>query len=223
MLNFIQRIFYYERVAILLTLTLGLSPLQANEIKCWVNQDGITECGNVVPQDQSQEGIQERDAEGQLVEEIAPAKSEEEVEKEREKEALARKRKEQEAKDRELLALFSSEEDIQMKLNAVVNTIDGQITAMQTIVESLRKNLQDLESNLEKSQENPDVPASQLETIERNIKNVKQRLKDNEKSVEVKVQEKERLTREYTEYLQRFREIKRRGIGALPKQESPED
>jgi len=211
-------IHYFSRLAILLIFGMGFSPLllQADDIQCWVNKDGITECGNVVPQDETQSGVQERTAEGQFVKEIEAAKSAEEIEKERKKEEQARKRKEQEAKDRELLALFSSEEDIHMKLSAVVSTIDGQITAMQTIIESLRKNLEDLEANLEKGKDNPDVPASQLETISRNIQNVKQRLKDNEQSVENKMREKEQLTKEYTEYLRRYRDIKQRGMGALP-------
>lgn len=207
-----------DKFVILLMLGIGLFPLylQAEDIKCWVNAEGVTECGNVVPQDETQKGVQERAADGQLINKIDAAKSEEEIEKEREKEELARQRKEREAEDRKLLALFSSEEDIQGKLHAVVSTIDGQITAMQTIVESLRKNLEDLEANLEKGRDNPDVPPSQLETIERNIQNVKQRLKDNEQSVENKRQEKEQLTQEYTEYLRRYKDIKRRGIGALP-------
>lgn len=219
-----MKIRYSSGLTILLMFGIGLFtlPTQASDIKCWVNKDGVTECGNVVPQDESQSGVQERTPDGQLIKEIEAAKSAEEIKKEEEKEDLERKRKEQEKEDRKLLALFSSEEDIQMQLSAVVNTIDGQLTAMQTIVDSLENNLEDLKSNLEKSRDNPDVPPSQLETIERNIKNVEQRLKDNKKSVEGKIEEKERLTREYTEHLRRFRDIKRRGIGALPEKNADE-
>lgn len=216
----IVRTYQLNKLMIVVIFSAGSLSLQAEEIKCWTNANGDTECGNIVPPEVTQGGLKEFNEKGQLTGEIGPGKTPEEIAKEKEKQKLESKRKEQEKEDRKLLALFTSEEEIQQQLNAIVSTIEGQVTAMETIVESLRKNLQDLESNFEKSQGNPEIPESQLDTIKRNIESVKQRLKDNEKSVAAKVTEKNKVTQEYADYLKRFKDIKRRGVGVIPTEEA---
>ncbi len=217
-----------RRILSLLLLLLSISlyvPVHASNIKCWINDEGIQECGNTVPQKYSQQGHKEFNTEGVKVKEIAPAKSAEEIAEAVRKEEEARKRKEQEVLDRKLLDLFSKEEDIESAREAVLSTIESQVSSIQTIIESLEGNLKDMEENYQLAEDNKDVTESQRETIRNNIRNVKQRIKDNQKTLEEKLLEKNEVNKKHDEYLAHFRKIKEKGIGYITrvKEKPPEE
>ncbi|OQW94416.1 MAG: hypothetical protein BWK79_05960 [Beggiatoa sp. IS2] len=210
---------------LLSTLLCTTYSVHADNIKCWMNDEGIRECGNTVPQKYSQQGHQEFNEEAIKVKEIAPAKSATEIAEEVRKEEEVRKRKEQETLDRRLLDLFSKEEDIESARQAILSTIEGQVSSIQTIIESLKANLNDIEENYQLAEGNKDVTESQRETIRNNIRNAKQRIKDNEKTLEEKLQEKMEVNRKHDEYMAHFRKIKEKGMGYITtlKEKPPED
>lgn len=215
-----------HKLTMLLKLLLLLaSPfVYAQQIKCWTDEDGVTSCGNVVPREYSQSGYIERNNQGVEVKKIDKAPTPEEISSIKKKEKEEEQRKRQEAKDRELLELFSSEEDIGRARQAILATIDGQTHSIQTIVGSLENNLRDLQTNLEESKKNSDISASQLETIQKNIEDVKYRLKTNKETLANRVKEKEGVNKEYEEYIRRFRDIKKRGLApSKPKEEGREE
>lgn len=195
-------------------------PAPAGSYKCWKNEDGITECGNYVPPQYSQQGFKEFNEEGMRVKQWDRALTEEEIAEKKREEETEKQRKAQLAKDRELLDLFGSKDDIQRARMAVLNTIDGQIHSIETIITSLENNLEDLQANLEQSVENSEVPESQIEIIKNNIESVKQRIEDSRSTLRGKQEEKTKANKEYDEYLKRFRSIKRHG-GLPPK--TPEE
>ena len=184
----------------------------AQQIKCWTDEDGVTSCGNVVPSEYTQKGYKELNSQAVEVNKVNKAPSQEEIALIKKKEKDEEQRKRQEAKDRELLELFSNEEDIERARQAILTTIDGQAHSVQTIVASLENNLKDLQTNLEESKKNSEVSASQLETIQKNIEDVRYRLKMNKDTLASKVKEKEGVNKEYDEYIKRFRDIKKRGL-----------
>ena len=104
------------------TCLLGAASLDANaaRFKCWTNDEGVRECGNVVPPKYSQKQHEEVNNQGVTVRQITRAKTKEEIEREekaaaekaaREKE-VARIAKIRAAKDRVLLDTFTTEDDL---------------------------------------------------------------------------------------------------------------
>lgn len=205
-----------NKLAWLLLIPLSSPVWAEGGIKCWTNDDGVKECGNVVPPQYSQKGHVELSGEGTVVKEVAAAKSKEEIAEEQRKEEEKRKCQEQANKDQALLNLFSKAEDIEIARQAIVSTIDGQINSIQTIVDSLEKNLQELERNFEESKDNKDVPDSQRETMKRNIESAKQRINNNQDTLNTRIKEREDANKEYDLYAQRFKEIKARRATQLP-------
>ena len=105
------------------------------------------------------------------------------------------------------MALFSRERDIENRRIALLNSIDGQIQPIQSILEGLRGNLEDLKESYNRSKDNQDVSESQVNTIRRNIDSVKKRIIDTEDTLRNKLDEKIEINIAYDTYLQRFLEI----------------
>jgi chromosome segregation ATPase len=207
------------------TLFLVIPTLPAAETKqkyqCWTNEDGVTECGNYVPPKYSQGGFKVFNDKGLPVKEVDRAPTPEELaqlEKQKEEE---RQRQEQAKKDRALLALFSTERDIELARTAMLNTIDGQINGTETVLAGLKANLADLESSYEKSKDNPSVSKSQLQTIQTNIDNAKRRIQDTEDTLQKRKAERQKVEEEYDIYTQRFRDIMKRG--GVPQKKADDD
>jgi hypothetical protein len=179
--------------------------------QCWTNEDGITECGNYVPPQYSQSGFQEFNDQGIPVGKVDRAPTPEELAQLEQQKEVERQRQAQLKKDQALLALFSTERDIELARSAVLNTIDGQINGMETVLAGYKANLTDLEKSYEKSQDNPSVSASQLQTIQTDIASAKRRIQDTEDTLQKRKEERQKVEEEYDIYKQRFQDIMRRG------------
>lgn len=186
------------------------------KIKCWVNDDGVTECGNYIPPKFSQQGFSEFNQEGQLVDKVKRAPTPEEIAEFERQEKEEQEKEEQLKKDRALLALFSTEKDIEMARTAELNTIDGQIQSIETILNGLKGNLVDLEDSYERSKNNPSVSQSQLNAIESNIDSAKKRIKDTDETLNKKINERLEANQKYDTYLQRYQDIIQRRGHVLP-------
>ena len=129
-------------------LGVALSPVFAG-IKCWTNNEGVKECGNVVPQEYSQEGHEEISSQGVSVKKTARAKTSEELaaETEANQEQAERERLaiEQASKDRVLLDTFTTEEDLILTRDGKLLAIDSRITHTKQVTEGLEKQLDGLE------------------------------------------------------------------------------
>jgi hypothetical protein len=178
---------------------------------CWLNDDEVRECGNYVSPIYSQKGFWKCRRGGEC-EYINPAPTAEELEELKLKRKEERKIEEQQAKDEALLALFSREMDIKNRRTALLNSIDGQIQPIHTILEGLKGNLEDLKESYERSKDNPDVSKSQVNAIKRNVDSVEKRIIDTEDTLQNKIYEKIEINMEYDTYLQRFLEIQLRRL-----------
>ena len=196
-------------VFILLPLT---QPLYAN-IQCWTDENGNYACGDFIPPQYSQGGFSVYTLKGIKIKEIDRAPTAEEIaaiDILKVKEIL---RQEQGKKDQELLALFSTERDIELARAGALSSIDGQLQSLQTILDGIKGNLEDLLLSYERSQNNESVSKSQLEAIQRNIERVKKRITDNESTLQNKLKERGDINKEYDGYVQRYRDIMRRRSG----------
>jgi septal ring factor EnvC (AmiA/AmiB activator) len=188
----------------------------AGKIQCWVNSDGITECGNYIPPQYSQKGFTEYSEQGMKTKKVERAPTPEEIaeiQKQKEQELRLQQIEEQ---DRALLALFSTEADIEQARAAVLNTIDGQIQSQQTIIDGLEGNLDDLRRNYDLSKKNLEVSESQLSAIQRNITNVERRIRDHQATLQDKQDERTETQFKYDTYLQRHLNIQLKRLQKEP-------
>jgi len=197
-------------------ISMGISLSTQADIKCWTDQDGITTCGDAVPPEYSQEGFQEFSEEGAYVGDVEHAKTPEEIAAEQRLAELAlqkeEERKKREIEEQKLLDLYSSEEDIESARRASIHTIETAIKLNQSYIERLEKNLKDLESSLEVS-DNPDthkMSAEERATTEQSITESKQRILDYKGTIEKKEQEIQSENKKYDDNIIMFREIMER-------------
>ncbi|EDN69662.1 conserved hypothetical protein, secreted [Beggiatoa sp. PS] len=194
-------------VFILLPLT---QPLSAGNIQCWTDENGNRACGDFIPPQYSQGGFSVYTPKGIKIKEINRAPSADEIAaKERQKEKELQ-HQEQRKKDEALLALFGTERDIELARAGALSSIDGQLQSLQTILDGIKGNLEDLLLSYERSQDNESVTKNQLEAIQRNIDRVKKRIADNEATLQNKLKERETINKEYDDYVQRYRDIMQR-------------
>ncbi len=212
-----MKIFSLNKWLLLSILYLITHTLYGAQIQCWINSDGITECGNYVPPHYSQKGFTEYNEQGIKIREIAAALTAEEIaEKERQREEK-RRRQEQLKKDRALVDIFGTERDIELARKAVLTTIDGQIQSLQTIFDGLKRNLKDLEDSFVRSKHHPSVSTRQLIGIRRNINRIKKRITDTKDTLQNMRQERIDTNKEYDAYVQQYREIVERWDGLPPR------
>jgi DNA-binding FrmR family transcriptional regulator len=176
---------------------------------CWKNNAGVKECGNSVPPQYSQNGFEICKI-GGACEYVPPAPTAEEIAELERKKELEIQRKKQEKKDQALLALYSTESDIEDARAALLNTVEGQIQSIKTILDGLKANHEDLKKSYQFSEKNSDVSEQQLSAIQRNIDSIQKRIEDTEETLQSKQNEKDEINRQYDAYVQHFRDIQRR-------------
>jgi archaellum component FlaC len=201
--------FSLNKLALFSILCLIAQPLYAGNIRCWINNEDVFECGNYIPQEYSQKGFTEYDQYGRKIKEVEPAPTPEEIAEQKRQEEAERQYQEQLKKDRAFLDIFATERDIELAREAGLTSIDRHIQSIETIIEGLKRNIKDLENSYERSK---DLNASkrQLETIQGNIDSVKKRLKDTEDTLQQMHRDRNDTNKEYDAYIQQYREIKRR-------------
>lgn len=194
--------------AVLISVSMPLA--QAQGIRCWVNEDGMTECGNVVPPEYSQQEHAEFNERAVKVEEIKRAKTHKELEEERRQEAIKveaeKRRQEKIAEDQKLLDLFGNEDDIRTTLDARLNNIDLSIERISNFISNTEKNLGDLKNSLEvdSSRHLTDV---QKTKIRQDIIDVTQRIQKQKLILNAKLREKDAVRVEFADYLARYQQI----------------
>lgn len=153
----------------------------ATRIKCWTNAEGTRECGDVVPPEHAQKSRQELNERGIVVERINRAKTAEEIQRERERQAkLAAERAEkkrqqqaQAARDRILLATFTSEQDLVLARDGKLEAIEAQIRHTERRLEKLEKSIQALQGRAadfeRRGKPVPDWIREDISTAERQI------------------------------------------------------
>jgi hypothetical protein len=203
--------------SILLILALAVASLPAlsqaagkgGTIKCWRNDLGIRECGNVVPPEYSQRRIEVLNDRGLVVEVIEPPKTREQLEKEHEQEerrkAEEAARKEQEHQDAILLNAYTTERDLIIARDTNIKAAQGQLDIAENNLKLLENTLSDLQNhagNYERSGQKP--PQKLVDEINK----TKQQVADKEKVIEKRKEEKAAMEQRFAKDLARFRKLK---------------
>jgi hypothetical protein len=181
----------------------------AGAIKCWTNNDGIRECGAVVPPEYSQQRVEVMNERGIVVEVKEAAKTKEQLGEEARlaklKEEELRRQEEARLRDTILLQSFTTERDLNISYDGKIavnkDIIDITNTGTRTLTQNL-ENMRTKAANYERAGEKP--PESVLEEIN----SLKRQIKDNDEFIARKQEEIKVLKQHYEADLKRFRELK---------------
>ena len=178
-------------------------------IKCWTNNEGVKECGNVVPPEYSQKGHEELSDQGVTVKKTARAKTLEELdaEEEAERQQAERERlaKEQAARDRVLLDTFTTEEDLILTRDGKLNAIDTRIAHTRQVTVGLEGQREDLEVEAANQERAGKAVSDELIA---DIDSVERQIADQMAFIESREQEKIEVRTQFDADLVRYRQLK---------------
>ena len=133
---------------VLLLLMAGGARAEKPSIKCYTNEDGVRECGNVVPPEHAQQAIDLKGKTGLTLQRQERAKTPEELAAEaaarEEREKAEREAKAKAAADQILLQTYGSEEDILMARDGQVASLASQVKLSEGRIEKLNKQLDEM-------------------------------------------------------------------------------
>jgi hypothetical protein len=183
----------------------------ATKIKCWTNNEGVRECGNVVPPEYAQQKHEEINERGLTIKTKQRAKTPEEIEAERQEQArleAQRKLDEEQAElDRILLATYATEYDMRLAHKGKLAAIDGRIAHAEHLVKRLKEKLVELiqdAANQERS--GKEVSDDTLARIE----DVKQQITEQQNFIKEREHEKVLINARFEDDLAHFRRLKAR-------------
>lgn len=182
-------------------------------IKCWTNNDGVRECGNVVPPEYAQKAHREMTETGVTVGTTNRARTPEELKKEREEAARlaairteeARKIRERETKDRVLLSTFTTEKELAVAHESQVAAIETRIGHTEKILKQLERSLAQLRSEAAKLERSGKAITPDLKN---KIAKIEQQMEDRHKFIENRLTQKSELAAQFSKDLDRYRELK---------------
>lgn len=177
-------------------------------IKC-KDKDGNWHFGDTLPPECAQEGYQELNERGMVVDETEAAKTDEEIAEEKRLAAIEAEKKrlkeEQDKKDKILLNTFTNIDDINM-------TRDGKLAAIETAISLAEKRNEKLQSDMDKliaqaaAAEREGKPPS--ETLEKDIQKLKRQINNNNEFITDKRKEQEVVKTDAEKNIARFKELK---------------
>lgn len=178
-------------------------------IKCWVNKDGVKECGDKVPPEYAQEGHKELSERGFVVDEKERAKSEEELEEERRQEALKAEEErlaaERERRDQILLQTFSSVSDLEKARDDKLLALESTISIIETRNEKIQA---DLDNRIKKAADEERAQGKPSDDLLKDIEDLRRQITNNNQHIAEKRSEQEELKETYARDIERFKELK---------------
>jgi hypothetical protein len=182
-------------------------------IKCWLNHEGVKECGNTVPAEYAQQGHEEKNKFGLTVKTQERAKTAEEVVAENaarkakaaEDAVAAAKAKAQGEIDGVLLATFSSEDDLQMARDGQIENVESQIKITESHIAKLDKSLDQMiakAAGLEKQGK----PVNN--DLTRGIENTRRQIEEQRQFILTKREEQGTIRKKFDGDLARFKELR---------------
>lgn len=202
-----NRILVFFKVFIGLVL-LGQAFQSYAVIKC-KDKDGNWHFGDTLPPECAQEGYQELNKQGMVIDETEAAKTDEEIAKAKQQAEIEAEKKqkeeEQSRKDRILLDTFTNVDDINMAR-------DGKIAALETSISLAEKRNEKLQSDMDKliaqaaAAEREGKPPP--ESLEKDIQKLKRQINNNNDFIAEKRNEQEVVKAESEKDVARFKELK---------------
>ena len=131
-----------------LLLAAGAAWAEKPSIKCYTNEEGVRECGNVVPPEHAQQAIEVKGKTGLTLQRQERAKTREELAAEaaarEEREKAAREAQAQAASDQILLQTYGSEDDIKMTRDSQIASLQSQVKLSEGRISKLDHQLDEM-------------------------------------------------------------------------------
>ena len=178
-------------------------------MKCWVNHEGIRECGDMVPPEYIQQGYMEIDKEGIVRDVKERAKTPEELAEARRLAALEaakrRQKEKQQTRDRVLLQTFSSVSDIERARDDRITALEAAIKLSGVRNENIRLKLNDHIKRAADSQRMGQAPTpALLEDIEA----LRRQIENNVRFIAEKRIEQEQIRQAHALDIERYKRLK---------------
>jgi flagellar biosynthesis chaperone FliJ len=178
-------------------------------IKCWTNEEGVRECGSVMPPQYSGQGYKEVNPEtGVIINEVSAEKTAAEIQKLKEEEVAEVAKQAaieaQQQADQTLLDNFPSVDDIDIARDAKLLSVATAIKVASERISDYQRNLIDTKNAMA---QNP-PQGEDLKRIDIYINQLEGQIKKTQAIVVQKKQEQDNITKEYQEYKRRFFQIR---------------
>jgi hypothetical protein len=195
--------------ALLIALLPQAAAADSGAFKKWVDADGVTHYGTSIPPEYVDKEHSELNDRGIEVKHVNRARTPEEIAREKELERLRKAQKQaiadQRAKDRILLNMFRSEDDLVMMRDGKLDQVEAQLKLKKSYVERLKKRLTKWQAAAAaREREGKKPTAKQLE----NLKTIQQQLENSYSNIVEKEASKRRITNQFAYELNRFRQLK---------------
>lgn len=182
-------------------------------IKCWTNQDGVRECGDVVPAEYAQKGHEVKSEQGLTLSRQPPARTPEEIARERESRAAAEAAaakanaaaEQQRVADRMLLDTFGSEADLLLARDGQIQNVESQIKLAESLIAKLEKSLGDMISRAAQFERRKQTLP---EDLSRNVQSTQDQIAEQRRFIAEKRDEQDALRAKFERDLARLRELR---------------
>ena len=207
-------LFHSGKVIFCALLVAGSPFAGAAKIQCWMNSDGVRECGYQVPAEYSQKRVEEISERGVVIKVQPKAMTREEAIKDA---RLKRELKAKRDRDNILLRAYTTERDLLIardnKLSAIQGIIDVTNTNTDTVIHNLGK-LQKRAADYERGGK------TAPEALFKDMKAAEGQIAANKKFIANKKSEMEAITKKYAADLDRFKELKSKPLRERLKEEA---
>lgn len=178
-------------------------------IKCWTNSEGFRECGDRVPPEYAQQGHQELNKSGLVVDQQERAMTREEVQRKAEEmtrlEEEKRKQQEQAKADNVLLATFTSVSEIELMRDERLQVIHASIALAEKQIDTIQ---QDLDKRIQAAAQAERSGNAPNDALLKDIDSLERQVKDKQDYIDQREAEMEQTRAEYDAHIDRFRELK---------------
>ena len=183
---------------------------QAASIKCWTNNEGVRECGTTIPPEFAQQGHEEINRQGRVVNEQDRAKTEEELDAAKKQAAIDQEKQqateERARKDKILLDVYTKVEDIEKVRDDNIRAIQARITLAKSRIDKTQIDLDNRIKSAAEAERGGKIPN---EALLKDIEDLKQRNKNNEDFIAEREKDIENIRAEYAADIERFKELKK--------------
>lgn len=194
-------------LVLLCSFAIASSALAAG-IKKWVDDQGMVHYGSSIPPEYVNKEHSELNDRGIEVERVDRAKTPEEIAQQKELERLRREQQkieaEQRAKDRVLLSMFRTEDDLIMVRDGKLAQIHSQVELKQKQIERLKTRLSKWLASAAASERRGNSLSTALKE---NLESTKSQIESGYAYILDKEEDKQQIAESYNRDLQRFRQL----------------
>lgn len=177
------------------------------EMYKWVDKDGVTRYGDRIPPEYAKQEREVLNSKGQTVKVLEPEKTDADIAEEARQAELAQQEQEQARRDRMLLDMYGSEDDLIKARDEQIAHLDGNIRINEIALEGAKKDYQSRkEREAQLTKDGKPVPPD----MQRQIRELAATIKRGEKSLAVRQKERQAIAARFDRDIIRWRQL--RGI-----------